>query len=126
MTFLRTSFRFAVKQRIVSCWSSKAFYSVAGSTSVGEEVTKACGNNYDENVNNISTGDVELQSTIRQSVTTVQKRLKFTKDISRGPGLKDFVANSSLQPVQCDSVPYIRNTTIKGLNRKGKHNCPVA
>jgi len=126
MTFLRTSFRFAVKQRIVSCWSSKAFCSVAGSTSVCEEVTKAYGNNYDENLKNTGTGNVELQSTIRQSVTNVQKRPKFTKDISRGPGLKDFVTNSSFQSVQCDSVPYIRNTTIKGLNRKGKHNCPVA
>lgn len=118
MTFLRTSFRFAVKQRIVSCWSSKAFCSVVGSTSVCEEVTKAYGNNYDENLKNTGTGNVELQSTIRQSVTNVQKRPKFTKDISRGPGLKDFVTNSSFQSVQCDSVPYIRNTTIKGLNRK--------
>ena len=126
MTFLRTSFRFAVKQRIVSCWSAKAFCSVAGSTSVGEEVTKSLGNNYDENLKNIGNGNLELQSTNRQSVTNVQKRLKFMEDISRGPGLKDFVTNSSLQPVQCDSVPYIRNTTIKGLNRKGKHNCPVA
>lgn len=126
MTFLRTSFRFAVKQRIVSCWSSKAFCSVAGSTSVGEEVTTAFGNNYDENIKDIGNGNLEVQSTIRQSVTHVQKRLQFTKDISKGPGLKDFVTNSSLQPVQCDSVPYIRNTTIKGLNRKGKRNCPVA
>ena len=126
MTFLRTSFRFAVKQRTVSCWRSKAFCSVAGSTSVDEEVTKAFGNNYDENINNIGSGNLELQSTIRQSVTNVQKRLQFTKDISRGPGLKDFVTNSSLQPIECDSVPYINNTTIKGLNRKGKHNCPVA
>jgi len=125
MTFLRTSFRFAVKQRTVSCWRSKAFCSVAGSTSV-DEVTKAFGNNYDENINNIGSGNLELQSTIRQSVTNVQKRLQFTKDISRGPGLKDFVTNSSLQPIECDSVPYINNTTIKGLNRKGKHNCPVA
>jgi len=125
MTFLRTSFRFAVKQRIVSCWSSKVFCSVAGSTSVGEEVTAVVGNNYDENVKSIGNDNLELQSTIRQSVTDDQKRLKFTKDINRGPGLKDFVTNSSLQPVQCDSVPYIRNTTIKGLNRKGKHNCPV-
>jgi len=124
MTFLRTSFRFAVKQRIVSCWSWKAFCSATGNTSVGEEVTKAYGNNYDENIEN--TGNVELRSMIRQSVTNVQKRRKFTKDISRGPGLKDFVTNSSLQAMQCDSVPYIRNTTIKGLNRKGKHNCPVA
>jgi len=126
MTFLRTSFRFALKQRIVSRWSSKAFCSVADSTSVGEEVTKAFGNNYDENIKNIGNGNLELQSTIRQSVTNVKKQLKFTKDISRGPGLKDFVTNSTLQPVQCDTVPYIRNTTIKGLNRKGKHNCPVA
>lgn len=126
MTFLRKSFRFAVRQRIVSCWSSKAFCSVAGSTSVGEEATKAFGNNCDENIENIGNDTLELQSTIRQSVTNVQKRLKFTKDVSRGPGLKDFVTNSCLQPVQCDSVPYIRNATIKGLNRKGKHNCPVA
>ena len=126
MTFLRTTFHFAVKQRIVSCWSSKTFCSVAAGTSLGEEVTKDFGNNYDENIKNIDNGNVELQSTIRQSVTNVQKRHKFTKDISRGPGLKDFVINSSLQPVQCDSVPYIRNKTIKGLNRKGKHNCIVA
>lgn len=126
MTILRTAFHLAVKQRIISCWSSKAFCSVAGSSSVGEDVTKDFGNNYDENIKNIGNGSVELQSTIRQSATNVQKRHKFTKDISRGPGLKDFVNNSSLQPVQCDSVPYIRNTTIKGLNRKGKHNCTVA
>lgn len=126
MTFLRTAFRFAVQQRIVGCWSSKAFCSDAGSSSVGEEVTKDFGNNYDENIKNIGNGNLELQSTIRQSVINTQKRQKLTKDISRGPGLKDFVTNSALQPVDCDSVPYVRNITIKGLNRKGKHICPVA
>lgn len=126
MTFLRTPFRFAVQQRIVGCWSSKAFCSDAGSISVGEEVTKDFGNNCDENIKNIGNVNLELQSTIRQYVTNVQQRHKFTKDISRGPGLKDFVTSSSLQPAEYDSVPYIKNMTIKGLNRKGKHICPAA
>lgn len=126
MTFLRKAFRFAVQQRLVGCWSSKAFCSDSGITSVGEEVTKGFGNNYDENIKNIGNGNLELQSTIRQSVTNVQQRHKFTNDISRGPGLKDFITNSCLQPVEYDSVPYIRNMTIKGFNRKGKHICSVA
>jgi hypothetical protein len=120
MTFLRTAFVFAVKHRLVSHRSSKQFCSVASSTSVGEEGTKDCGNNYDDSTKNIDSGHLDLPNTIRQYAARDQKRHNFTKDISRGPGLKDFVINSSLQPVQCDSVPYIRNTTIKGLNRKGK------
>ena len=89
-------------------------------------MTKNFGNNYDDDRRNIGSSNLDLQNTIRQSVKHDPKRHNFTKDISRGPGLKDFVITSSLQPVQCDSVPYIRNTTIKGLNRKGTHNYPFA
>jgi hypothetical protein len=125
MTLLRTAFILAVKHRIVSCRSSKAFCSVASPSSVSEEVAKDFGNDYDDNRKNIGSGNLDLQNTIRQSATHDQKRHKFTKDISKGPGLKDFVSNSSFRPVQRDSVPYVRNTTVKGLYRKGKHNYSV-
>jgi hypothetical protein len=123
MTFLGRTFIFITKHRTVSCWSSKLYCSFA-SLSFGDEVAKDFSKINCDN-KNVSNTDLSVQNTIRQSVARDQKRLKFTDDISKGPGLKDFVTNSFIQPVTRESVPYVRNASINGLNRKGKHNCSV-
>lgn len=87
------------------------YCSVASISSFGEEVTKDFGKIDGENTTNDSNGRLGLQNMVRR---------KFTNDISKGPGLKNFMINSSVQPVKCENVPYIRNVALNGLNRKGK------
>jgi hypothetical protein len=119
MTFLGRTSIFTTKHKIVSYWCSKVYCSFATLPSFGDEVSKGSdidGDN-ETRVNNIG---LAVQSTILQSVTHDQKRRKFANEISKGPGLKDFVTNSFVQPVTCERVPYVSNTSVNGKNRKGK------
>lgn len=118
MTLLRKTFICNTKHRIVSYWSRKVNRSVVSFTSFGEEDAKDCGKNYDDLKTNVSNGNLELQNTVRQYAAYNQRKRKFTNDIGRGPGLKEFITSSHLQPVKPESVPYVRNTATNGLNRK--------
>ncbi|PNF27510.1 CDK5RAP1-like protein [Cryptotermes secundus] len=117
MTLLRKIFIFNTKHRIVSYWSTKVNRSVASLTSYGEDA-KDFGKNYDDLTTNASNSNLELQNTVGQCAPHNQRKHKYTNDIGRGPELKDFIIASQVQPVKCESVPYVRNAAINGLNRK--------
>jgi hypothetical protein len=119
MTLLRKTFIFSTKHRIVSYWSRKVNRSVVSLTSFGEDDAEDFGKNYDDLKTNVSNGNLELQNTARLYAAHNQRKRKFTNDIGRGPGLKEFIISSQVQPVKCESVPYVRNTATNGLNRKG-------
>lgn len=123
MTLLRKTFIFNTKHRIISYWSPKVNRSVASLTSFGEGA-KDFGKNYDDFKTNSSNSNLELQNTGGQYAAHNQRKRKYTNDIGRGPGLKEFIIASQVQPVKCESVPYVRNAAINGLNRKGNTNCP--
>jgi hypothetical protein len=123
MTLLRKTFIFNMKLRIVSYWNPKVNRSVASVTSFGEDA-KDFGKNYDDLKTNASNSNLELQNTVGQYAAHNQRKSKYTNDIGRGPGLKEFIIASQVQPVKCESVPYVRNAAINGLNRKGNTNCP--
>jgi hypothetical protein len=122
MTVLRKMFIFKMKHRIGIYWSPKVNRFFSCHISVGEEVAEDFGKNYDKKTN-ASNSNLELQNTLLQYAHDHSKR-KFTKGFGRGPGLKDFIIASQVQPVKCETVPYVRNATINGLNRKGNPNYP--
>jgi hypothetical protein len=123
MTLLRKIFFFNTKRRIVSYWRPKLNRSVSSLTSFGEGDSKDFGKNYDVKTN-VGNGILELQNTVRQYAAHIHRKRKFTNDIGRGPGLKDFIITSHIQPVKCESVPYVRNASINGLSRKGNPSYP--
>lgn len=120
MTFLGRTLFFTTKHRTVSYWSSKLYFSNARVSSYGD-IDEIGG----DNEKHVSNTVFSEQNTFWQPVAHDQKRRKFAVDISKGPGLKDFVTNSFVPPVTRESVPYVRNASVNGLNRKGMCNCSV-
>jgi hypothetical protein len=118
MTVLRKMFMFKTKHRIISYWRPKVNRFVSTHVSFGEEDTDNSGKYYDVKTN-FSNNKLELQNTVRRNGAHDHRKRKFTNDFDKGPGLKDFIIASQVQPVKSESVPYVRNASINGLNRKG-------
>jgi hypothetical protein len=125
MTVLRKMFVFKTKHRIVSYWRPNTNRFVSSHISCGEEDTENFGKHYDDVKTNVSNNKLELQNTARQYVAHNHRKRKFTNNFGGGPGLKDFINASEVQPVKCETVPYVRNASINGLNRKGNSNYQV-